>query len=199
MGAVSAAQNITDCDEIISKDIETGNYQTIENAILDIATNDSDSINYENEPQLQSVNDEKLQLEDDNILESKKAFDIYISSNTLTYGAEDYPIRITTPQTNTKNIEIYLDNEKLNVEREKYPNDPMDFFINPENITIGTHTLKVVFKGDGNYLPLTKTKTIKKEGCISINPNNLCYLNLPEDAKGDLALYLDNKVFNGTV
>ena len=198
MGAVSAAQNITDGDETIINDIETDNYQTIENAILDIETNDSDSINYENEPQLQSVNEEKLQLEDNNILESKKAFDIYISSNTLTYGADDYPIRITTPQTNTKNIEIYLDNEKLNIEREKYPNDPMDFFINPENITIGTHTLKVVFKGDKNYLPLTKTKTIKKEGCVSINLNDLCYLNLPEDAKGDLALYLDNKVFNQT-
>ena len=200
MSAVSAAQNTVDSDEILTNNYIDDNSisESIDStdSLLDIKTDDSkdesEQLSYEKTSKLQLSNEDN----NNSKLESKKNFYINIYNTDHIYGYEFYDIGITTPNTDTKNIKFYLDDEQIQVERSEYPISPIDFYISPKNLTLGTHTIKVVFKGDENYLPLTTSQTIKREAQILIDYSNRCFLNLPETANGNLALYINNELFS---
>jgi len=198
ISAVSATENISDVqiDDFGRNNDISPDKGFSENTNLKTGEDNQNNENIKLEQYGTEITQQKNNSNSDN----KKEFDVNFRNTEMVYKLNEYYVIVETPIVDKENIKFYYDDVETSLEIYEYGSldDRLEFFIHPNNITIGTHTLKGEFKGDENYMANTITQTIIKNAnffCFYFE-KGYCRLELPEDAKGNLVLYINNEKYD---
>ena len=127
-------------------------------------------------------------------------YDIDIFSPQFIYGEENI-IEITLPDTlNNKLLTVEINNTKYSFTHPSYiMNNLVE--VDVSKLYAGNYSMFVSFAGDGRFPAknITYNFTVKYNiivpGEITYKDSSKIYLNLPSDAKGNLIIYVDGKLF----
>ena len=111
---------------------------------------------------------------------------------------------VVVPNNATGNVTIKVDGKEFNA---TVVNGTA--VVQLENVTPGTHEAEVIYSGDGNYEPITTTANVTAPkydspmnitvGEIKSGENGTVVVELPEDATGNVTVYIDGKNFTAEV
>lgn len=122
---------------------------------------------------------------------------------TNTYGSPHHILVVYISEKRTKDIVAYVDGKKFS--NVKYAGDDT-YQVNLSSLSIGNHTVKVTYPGDSRFSSKTIMENVTvlpriglygSYSLISEYDATDAFLKLPEGAKGNLTVYVDDE-FYGT-
>ena len=126
-------------------------------------------------------------------------FDL-LSSDYFTYG-EDNLIEIILPDTmNNKLLTVEINGTKYAFKRPAYAGNNF-IEINISKLQAGNYSMHISYPGDDRFeakdeiINFTVNYNIISPDYVEYKDTSFVYLNLPEDAHGNLVVYMDNKLF----
>ena len=126
-------------------------------------------------------------------------FDL-ISSDRFTYG-EDNIIEIILPDTlNNKLLTVEINGTKYAFKRPAYAGNNF-IEINISKLQAGNYSMHISYPGDDRFeakdeiINFTVNYNIISPDYVEYKDTSFVYLNLPEDAHGNLVVYMDDKLF----
>lgn len=127
-------------------------------------------------------------------------FDIFIYSNI--YGTNNL-IEIMLPDyLNNDLLDITLDGVKFNFKRQDLVNNALKADVS--KLAAGNHSLVVSYPGDAKFYPYSKTYNftieykIQYPYIVTYSDESKVYLKLPDDAKGNLVVYMDGMPYKSS-
>ena len=126
-------------------------------------------------------------------------FDL-LSSDYFTYG-EDNLIEIILPDTmNNKLLTVEINGTKYAFKRPAYAGNNF-IEINISKLQAGNYSMHISYPGDDRFeakdeiINFTVNYNIISPDYVEYKDTSFVYLNLPEDAHGNLVVYMDDKLF----
>lgn len=136
------------------------------------------------------------------IQSANMTYDFDVWPETLYYGF-DKIIEVTLPDTlNNKLLKVMIDGVECKFKRSTTMNNIIE--IDVSRLGSGNHSMFISYPGDGKFYPLNRTHNFTIEYHISLpdmfayKSSAKAYIKLPGDAKGNLEIYVDGKLFSSS-